>query len=88
MESLKNAIDKKREQLKKTKINDKKPINHKWEQASEFAEYVGLPTPFVLKLIKIYGSGKVYGLRSWLKDLPRDPKRYPGLVVWKLKQVS
>ena len=88
MDTLKNALAKRERELKNNKSNNKKPINSKWEEADEFAKYVGLSTPFVLRLIKIYGPGKVYALRSWLKDAPHDPARYAGLVVWKLKQLS
>ncbi len=63
-----------------------RPINSRWELAQEFGEYVGLKTLFVLKLFKLYGMERVLGLRSWLKDCPHDPKKYAGLVVWKLKK--
>lgn len=65
----------------------KKPINTTWELADEFAQYVGLKTPFVLRIFKKYGIKKVLGIKSWLKDAPRKPgKSFEGLVIWKLKQ--
>lgn len=84
MDTLKDVLERKRERLKQQPKNER-PANLKWEEAQEFAKYVGLTTPFVLRLVKIYGPGRVYGLRSWLKDCPHDPARYAGLVVWKLK---
>jgi hypothetical protein len=81
MDTLKALLDKKvitrKETLKKR--------NLLWEEADAYAKYVGVTTPFVLKLYRVYGRKNVLGIKSWLKDAPRDPKRFYGLVVWKLK---
>jgi hypothetical protein len=78
-------MDKIQVSLDRFKKNTNLKINPLWEEAKEFGEYVGLPTKFVLRLFKVYDKKKVLGLRSWLKDAPHDPKRFAGLVVWKLK---
>ena len=57
-----------------------------WEVADEFAKYVGLETPYALFLFKRFGRDRVLSYRSWFKDTPRDPKRFKGLVYWKLNQ--
>lgn len=75
-----------RDLLQRYKKSTGKKVNKTWEEAEEFASYVGLKTLFVLKLFRLYGKEKVLGLKSWLKDAPNDPKKFPGLVVWKLKQ--
>ena len=58
----------------------KKPrsINPLWEEADEFAKYVGLKTPFVLMLFKRYGKFKVLSQRSYLADYSGN--RYATLV--------
>ncbi len=66
-----------------------KRLNPKWEEAVEFCRYCNLPTDrmfivFVLKLCKKYGAGKVYALKSWLKDATYEPQKIKGLLVWKL----
>ena len=73
---------------KRTYAVGKTKVNQNYEEAKEFGDYVGLPVFFVLKLFKLYGKSKVLGLRSWLGDINADPKRYKGLVIWKLKQVA
>ena len=82
MDNIQNILNKK---IIRTSQSSRK-ININWEEAKQFGEYVGLGTIFVLKLFRVYGKGKVLGLQSWLKDCNHDPKRYAGLVVWKLKQ--
>ncbi len=67
-----------------------KRVNLKWEQAQEFCRYCGFPVDksmvvFVLKLCRVYGEGKVYSLKSWIKDAKYDRARIKGLLVWKLK---
>jgi hypothetical protein len=56
-----------------------------FEQAEEFSAYTGLKVGFVLRACKIYGAGYVFGLRSWIADLPNKQKSLNGLVIWKLK---
>ena len=81
MDSLKELLNKKiitrKESVKKR--------NLLWEEADNYAKYVGVKTPFILKLYRVYGREKVLGIKSWLKDAPKDPKRFYGLIVWKLK---
>lgn len=63
------------------------PVNEKYERAKILAEYIGVSTPFVLKLIRDYGIQRVENLKSWVKDVKFDSKKgLPGLIVWKLKQ--
>lgn len=96
MNTIKSILERKKVQVtssirKRTKLEllkNERPLNENWEVADEFARYVGLKTPFVLKLFRIYGRAKVLSLRSWLKDAPCDPLRRNGLVVWKLKQMA
>ena len=63
-----------------------KPRNINWEQADEFAKYVGFTTPFVMRLFKTYGKEKVLSLKSWIKDLDSNHKIQS--ITWKLKQVD
>lgn len=67
-----------------------RPINLLWEQANEFGKYVGIPTPMVLRMIKKFGPKKVFSMRSWLYDIPFDPKRGGkiALAYWRLKQMK
>lgn len=71
------------------KYKDLKPttkkINPLWEEAKEFGDYVGIKTTFVLKLFKKYGKEKVLAQRSWFRDVPKDPKRFYGLVIWRME---
>jgi hypothetical protein len=68
----------------------KRPINELWETADEFGKYVGIPTPVVLRMFKLYGKGKVLGLRSWLYDTPYDPRKGGKIALanWKLKELQ
>lgn len=68
--------------------NSARGVNVAWEQATEFGEYVGIPTVAVLRLFKNYGAEKVLGLKGWIKDAPCDPKKggKMALLSWKLKQ--
>lgn len=76
---------------KKFEVSDKPTrINTKWEQAKEFCQYLGFGDDkkmivFVLMLNKRYGEGKVFGLRSWLKDANYRRAEVQGLMVWRLK---
>lgn len=68
-------------------------VNTPWEQAVEFLEYIGLNTDkgnviFVLGLCKKFGAGKVYNLKSYMKDANYDPSRVKGLLVHLLKERS
>lgn len=67
-----------------------RPVNVEWEQAGEFAKYVGVPTTFVMRLFSKYGVGRVLSLKSWIKDAPSDPKKggKVALLSWKLKQTT
>lgn len=77
---LKNKIIERQEQTKK------RGGNPNWIEAEQFGKYVRLSTPFVLKLFRVYGKGKVLGMQSFLRDIPNlDPSRYAGLVIWRLK---
>lgn len=74
-------------------VNKPVRINTAWEEAAEFVGYIGLEqnkstVAFVLRLFKTYGKNKVLNLRSWLKDTKIDPKRFQGLMHWKLKQLQ
>lgn len=75
---------------KPEKVEGKRPINTTYEEAKEFGTYVGLNPIFVLKLFKQYGKDRVLNLRSWLKDVPYDPKKggLAALTIWKLKQMQ
>jgi hypothetical protein len=85
MNNLRELLEKKKAGLKPSNETSKRG-NPNWLEAQQFAEYVGLSTPFVLRLFRLYGKGKVLGLMSWLKDIPNlDKSRYPGLVIWRLK---
>lgn len=74
-------------------VKSDKPVrmNTIWERATEFLSYIGIEPNkgnivFTLKLCKVYGAGKVFALRSWMKDMAYDEKRWKGLVVWRLQQ--
>jgi hypothetical protein len=86
MENIKGLLEN-RHFLVKTST---RKTNERFEMAREFGQYTGLSTIFVLKLFKQYGMGQVLGIRSWLADLPPNPKYIgkpkAGLVIWKLKQ--
>lgn len=71
------------ERLKRNE--SKRKINLQYEKAKEFAQYVGVKPPFVLKLFKNFGEKKVLGIKSWIKDAPHQ-KSLEGLIIWKLKQ--
>lgn len=62
-------------------------LNPRWEQAKLTGEYIGIQTTFVLRLYKQFGMGNVENIKSWAKDVNRDPKRFYGLVYWKLNEV-
>jgi hypothetical protein len=81
---LSNRFDK----LKLIDPQKQRPTNWLWEEAKEFGEYVGISTAFVMRLIKMFGKAKVFGLRSWLKDLQYDKRGKYGLIMWKLKQYA
>ena len=66
---------------------NRRRVNIKWERAEEFAKYVGLSTTFVLKLFREFGEERVLSLRSDLRDIDCDRKKFPGLVYWKLRQI-
>jgi len=86
MDTIRELLEKKKSGLKPQKPITTKRGNPDWNDAQQFGEYVSLSTPFVLKLFRLYGKGKVMGLQSWLKDIPNlDRSRYSGLVIWKLK---
>lgn len=87
MEDLKEVLNKKQFIISKGKINSK------YEQTVQFLEYVGIDYQkpdifFVMKLCKMYGYNKVLGLRSWLKDMYIDQKRWKGLLVWRLQDLK
>lgn len=69
------------------KSESSRPVNLRWEKADEFGKYVGMPTPFVMRLFKMFGEDKVLGQRSWFKDCGGDPKRIWGLAMWRMKEV-
>jgi len=90
MNNLDQLIAEKRLALEKNKNEKPKRFNILWEQAVEFCKYCGFSVDkgmvvFVLKLCKVYGAGKVFGLKSWIKDYNYDKNRLQGLLVWKLK---
>ncbi len=87
MEEIKNTLLKRAGELHKPQLSAEKlrPINIQWEEAKEFGSYVGLSTPFVLKLFKQHGKHKVLALRSFLKDSMCDKKFFAGMVVNRLK---
>jgi hypothetical protein len=84
MEHINFFINKLRETNRFIKSSENLKINYRWERAKEFGGYVGLSTPFVLKMFTLYGENKVLNLRGWLKDIPHD-RSLEGLLVWKLK---
>lgn len=90
MNNLNGLMAKKMQEIEAKRTTAPVKINNKWEEAVEFCRYCGFPQDrgmviFILKLCKIYGAGKVYGLKSWIKDANYDQQRAKGLLVWKLK---
>ena len=85
MQQISNFIY--RRYKRKLESRNKRRVNFKWEKASEFGKYVGLSTTFVLKLFREFGQENVLGLRSDLRDIECDRKRFPGLVYFKLRQL-
>jgi len=83
MENLKALLEKKRFTVSKVRSN-RKP-NPLYNSAKEFSDYLEVPVLIVLRMIKKYGEAKVFGLRSWAKDCPRDERGLVGLLWWKLK---
>lgn len=67
-----------------------RPINPIWESAAEFGKYVGIPTVVVLRLFRLYGMKETLGIRSWLADVPYDPKRGGKIALahWWLKELK
>lgn len=91
MDNLTSLILEKRKQIEKNKDQVPVRINLKWEQATDFCKYCGFNVDkgivvFVLKLCKVYGEGRVYSLKSWIKDANYDRRKLQGLLVWKLKE--
>jgi len=72
------------------KSSSKRPINIKWEQAEEFGRYVGIQTPMVMRLFKLYGLENVLAIKSWLSDIPFDPAKGGKIALanWKLKELQ
>lgn len=83
MESIKNIVIN-----KKINRNSNLKINTLYEEADEFAKYVGLPTTFVLRCMKFFGKEKVLSIRGFLKDFPYDKRGLQGVTWWKLKNIS
>lgn len=84
MEELKSLLEQRALPIKKEEKQRKR--NPIWDSAKEFGDYIGLPTPFILKLFKIYGQSEVLKTRSFLKDYPTDGQGLHGLIIWKLKE--
>jgi hypothetical protein len=84
VDNLKTILENKR--FLKPQVG-KRPINQRWETAKEFGDYVGLATPIVLRLFRLYGESKVLNLRTWLYDIPYDSRKGGklALAIWKLK---
>lgn len=89
MDNIKNLINTNR--YTKT-AEPKRDLNQNWEEAKEFAEYIGLiykgkpSTVLILKLFKNYGKAKVLALRGWAKDKQYDPALgLQGHLINKLK---
>jgi hypothetical protein len=81
----------KQKQIKLASIEaskSRKGGNPYWNEAKQLAEYLGISTPFVLKLFNRFGKNKVIALKSYLKDFPADKRGLYGIMVWKLKQAQ
>jgi hypothetical protein len=83
MKSISDILSKQKIEVK----SNERPINTTYEEARQFAEYLGINTLFVLRQFKIFGKSAVLKQRGWLKDIPYDPARggKQALLVWRLK---
>lgn len=82
MDTIKALLDNKH----LTVTTGKRPVNTNYEEAKEFADYVGLSVIFTLMLFKKFGKPQTLAIRSFLKDFPIDKRGLQGIAVWKLKQ--
>ena len=84
MDNIQSILLNKRIQVTKSK----RPINKTYEAASEFGNYVGLHPIVVLRLFKLYGISQTLSIKSWLYDVPYNPKKGGKIALahWKLKE--
>lgn len=70
----------------KPRIKAKRKTNPEWEECKEFLRYLDIETSSkniirLRKLCKDYGSNKVLGLKSYLKDSNMNRQKWSGYIA-------